>query len=173
MKIIVAALGAAAATFVVSACGSTTSTIQHLASCRAACQSPDAGTEDAAAPTDAPIDTTVPAVAEPGASVLVYTIHSDADSLVVVSYLNNSGHTEHTHAASGSWTKTITPNDVQVPVLTATGDGSGTFVSCSILRDGVLMEHNRANGPSAMVSCEPTGSTAHTAKGRAGQQQVG
>jgi hypothetical protein len=135
--------------------------------CHTACQStstnaPVGGTVTGSgtpvlAPSNRPADTAVPSplppASKPAASVLTYTIHSDARRLLTVTYVANSGQTEHASSTSGNWTKTITPSGVRLPVLTAVGDGSGTFVSCSIVRDGVVMESNRANGGS--VACRP------------------
>ncbi|MBV9921928.1 MAG: hypothetical protein JOY78_13895, partial [Pseudonocardia sp.] len=80
---------------------------------------------------------------------------SDAHRLVTVTYVANNGQTEHTYSTSGDWTTTITPSHVQLPVLTAAADGTGTFISCTITRDGVVMDRNTANGSSSTVTCQP------------------
>jgi hypothetical protein len=83
---------------------------------------------------------------------ITYQVTTNGDGFSSITYFAASGEAQDTDVAGRSWSKNF-PDGVQTPIVSAQGNGSGSYVACSILEDGQVTKSNKSSGPYAIVSC--------------------
>jgi hypothetical protein len=81
-----------------------------------------------------------------------YQVTTDGSGLSSVTYFSDTGEAQDTDVAGRSWSKNF-PGGVTAPIVSAQGDGSGSYVKCSILQDGQVTKTNKSTGAYAVVTC--------------------
>jgi hypothetical protein len=81
-----------------------------------------------------------------------YQVTTDGNGFSSITYFTTSGQAQDTDVAGSSWSKNF-PEGVQTPIVSAQGNGSGSYVACKILRDERVTKSNKSTGPYAVVSC--------------------
>jgi hypothetical protein len=82
-----------------------------------------------------------------------YQVSTDGSGFSSITYFASSGEAQDTDVAGSSWSKNF-PDGVQTPIVSAQGNGSGSYIACNILKDGQVTKSNRSSGPYAVVSCD-------------------
>jgi Mycobacterium membrane protein len=95
-----------------------------------------------------PILLAAPAMAS---SSVTYSVDSDG-SLSLVSYFNEFNIQAHVTDVSSPW-RTSFDTNISSQILIVEATTTGQHVSCSITVDGVVRDHQSADGPSAKTHC--------------------
>jgi hypothetical protein len=97
-----------------------------------------------------------PPAPKPAPDYLLYKVVSDGGISSVDWTTANFGNEQDTDVAGNTWSKKISPDDVDIPVLEAQNAGSGN-ITCYIIRDGSVVVKQTSHGEYAVVTCSVGG----------------